>query len=111
MAKLPCAEWAEVSMEKLRDYCLNPAHEMGRSKARAFASRLGMTARDRLVLGGRLLQAAHTEEALPAYEDQYGRRFKVDLVVDWQGSCAVVRSAWILERGATTPRLTSCFVL
>lgn len=111
MVKLPCSQWAEVSIDKLRDYCLNPAHEEGRNKAKGFASRLGITASERLALRAWLLEAARGEVALPLPGDQYGQRFAIDFPVVWQRRRAVVRSLWILERGTSAPRLTSCCVL
>ncbi|WP_200235400.1 DUF6883 domain-containing protein [Thiohalocapsa halophila] len=42
--KLPNANQAVVDLEKLRGYCLNPAHPRGRHKARVFAAALGITA-------------------------------------------------------------------
>ena len=33
---LPFAEYATVDIGKLRDYCLNPNHEVGKQKARVF---------------------------------------------------------------------------
>lgn len=38
--KLPNAENAVVSIEKLRDYSLNPNHPEGKHKARAFLEKL-----------------------------------------------------------------------
>lgn len=111
MARLPYAERAEVSIDKLRDYCLNPSHEKGKHKARHFASRLGITAADRLALRGWLLQAARTEDAKPLFSDQYGQRYVIDFPIEWQGRRAIIRSGWILEHGSNTPRLTTCFVV
>jgi len=108
---VPFAERADVSMNKLRDYCLNPLHEEGRHKARVFAARLGMTAGDRLALRGLLLRAVLTEQATLSFRDQYGQRYAVDFSLVWQGRRADLRSAWILERGSDTPRLTACYVL
>ncbi|WP_164516940.1 DUF6883 domain-containing protein [Microcystis viridis] len=38
--KLPNGELAEISMEKLIGYCLNPEHSRGKNQARVFRSRL-----------------------------------------------------------------------
>lgn len=42
--RMPYAERAEVSLRKLREYCLDPLHAEGKHKARVFASALAMTA-------------------------------------------------------------------
>ncbi len=43
---IPNAERAVVDIRKLRDYCLDPAHDEGKHKARLFAAAVGMTAND-----------------------------------------------------------------
>lgn len=54
---LPNAERAIVDIRKLRDYCLNPAHDEGKHKARLFAAALGMTREDAEDLRNALLDA------------------------------------------------------
>jgi hypothetical protein len=44
--KLPNAERAVVDIAKLQDYSLNPAHDVGKHKARVFRSALGLTISD-----------------------------------------------------------------
>ena len=43
---IPHADHAVIDIRKLRDYRLNPLHNEGKHKARAFAAALGMTAAD-----------------------------------------------------------------
>jgi hypothetical protein len=109
--KIPHANRAEVSIRKLRDYCLNPLHDEGKHKARVFSSVLGMTASDAEQLRDRLLEAVRTQDAQPGYLDAFGQRYTMDLQVEWRGRRAIIRSGWILEHGSDVPRLTSCFVL
>jgi hypothetical protein len=40
--KLPNGDQAEISMQKLIGYCLNPEHPSGKHKARVFESALGI---------------------------------------------------------------------
>lgn len=108
---LPFGDRAEVSIQKLRDYCLNPLHDEGKNKARVFAATLGMTAADAGALREILLEAARTGDAYPGYRDAYGQRYSVDVEVEWCGRRAIIRSGWILEHGSEIPRLTSCYVL
>ncbi len=56
--KLPNGELAEISMEKLIGYCLNPEHSRGKNQARVFRSRLGITAENAEVLRSLISQAA-----------------------------------------------------
>jgi hypothetical protein len=109
--RIPGADRAEVSIHKLRDYCLNPLHDEGKHKARVFASALGMTRADAEALRELLLEAVRTRDAEPGFEDDYGQRYLLDLPVEWRGKRATIRSGWILEHGSEIPRLTSCFVL
>lgn len=51
--KLPNGDRAEIPMQKLIGYCLNPEHPSGKHKARVFESALGITAEDVDVLRSR----------------------------------------------------------
>jgi hypothetical protein len=111
MPKLPNAENAIVEVRKLRDYCLSPAHPRGRHKARVFASALGLTADDAEEVRQALLSAALTEDAAPAEEDEYGKRYVLDFEMKTTAGTATIRSGWIVRRGEDVPRFASCFVL
>jgi len=56
--KLQGTERAVVDSQKLREYCLSPAHPRGRHKARVFASALRITQSDVEFLRMQLLEAA-----------------------------------------------------
>lgn len=60
---LPGGERAVVDVEKLRDYCLNPAHPRGRHKARVFAATLRLQKEDAEWLKAQLLDAALQDSA------------------------------------------------
>ena len=107
---LPNAEHAMVQLSKLRDYVLNPQHPEGRHKARVFRSALGLIVDDAEELQRALLQAARLHEALPAGNDQFGSRYRVDFEMVRQSRSARIRSLWIVTPD-NIPRLTSCYVL
>jgi hypothetical protein len=109
--KLPGGENAIVDTAKLWDYCLDPQHPRGRHKARVFAATLGLAQADAKFLRETLLQAAREADAIVGEADVYGDRFTVDFELNRGNRRAVVRSAWIVLRGETAPRLTSCFVV
>lgn len=111
MAKLPNPESAIVEVRKLRDYCPSLDHPRGRHKARVFASALGLTADGAEEVREALLSAALSEEADPAEEDEYGKRYVLDFEMKTDVGTATVRSGWIARRGEDFPRFTSCFVL
>lgn len=108
--KLPGGSRAIVERQKLKDYCLDPSHPRGKHKARVFSSVLGFTADDAERLAEALLASAATGEAQQGIADMYGERYVLDSVVSGPRGTAIVRSTWIVRRGQTTPRLTSCFV-
>jgi hypothetical protein len=109
--KLPGGAYGIVEISKLRDYCLDPHHPRGRHKARVFLSALGLGQGDADFLRSALLEAAQEKDAVPGEADQYGVRFTVDFLIAHGDREATVRSAWIILRGESAPRLTSCFVL
>ena len=110
MPKLPAAEYAQVSLEKLRDYSLNPEHGKGGHKARVFAASLGFTAADADRLREMILAAVLITEAQPGATDEHGARYTVDFEAPGLRGTVTIRTAWIIDAGETIPRLVSCYV-
>ena len=108
--RVPNAENAVVDIRKLRDYCLNPNHEVGKHKARVFAATLNLTEKDALILQAALLEAVKTVETEIGKLDKYGQRFTVDFEFEYEGKHAVIRSGWIIDAGAEIPRLVTCLI-
>jgi hypothetical protein len=108
---IPNAERAVVDIRKLRNYCLNPAHDEGKHKARLFVAALDMTRDSAEDLRIALLQAVKTHDARLGRRDEYGQRYVVDFMLEWRGKRAMIRSGWIIEHGLDIPRLTSCYPL
>lgn len=108
--RLPNAEHAVVDLRKLRDYCLNPDHEVGKHKARVFREVFGWTRDDADTLRDSLLAAAQTHDATVGGSDVHGARYEVDFVLDGATAPATICSAWIVRRGEDYPRLVSCRV-
>ena len=109
--ELPNGGRAMISIEKLRDYCLNPTHRVGSHKAHVFEAVLGLTAADTEALQQRLLTVARIENAIVGMRNAYGQRYIVDFEMTTAVGIAVVRSTWIVLAGEDVPRLTSCYVL
>ena len=108
--RMPGGEIAIVDREKLTGYCLNPEHPRGKHKARVFATALGFTAQNADELHTALLEAAATMDSQPARSDNYGDRYIIEFKIRGPRGAGVVRSTWIVRRGESVPRLTSCFV-
>jgi hypothetical protein len=108
--RIPGGDLAIVDREKLTGYCLNPEHPRGKHKARVFATALGFTVENAEELRAALLRAAAIADAQPGASDRFGDRYVVESEMKGPRGAAVVRSTWMIRRGETTPRLTSCFV-
>ena len=109
--KIPNAERAIVDIRKLRDYCLNPEHDVGKHKARLFSGVLGISTNNAEELRDALLQAVKTHDAQVGRRDIYGQRYIVDFMFAWRNRQATIRSAWIIELGSDVPRLTTAYPL
>jgi len=108
---LPNHENAVVDIAKLRDYCLNPSHPVGKHKAGVFQSALGFQQTDAERLREMLLEAAHTDQAKSGELDEYGQRYQLDFAVVGPKGLVSIRTAWIILVGDVNPRLTTCYVL
>lgn len=108
---IPNAENAVVDIHKLRNYCLNSEHSIGKHKARLFQSMLGMTAKNIPELHQILLEVIKTHQAKLGRKDSFGQRYTLDFTLKWQNKSVVIRSGWIIEINSSIPRLTSCYPL
>ncbi len=108
--RLPNGKRAIVDIRKLRDYCLNPDSPRGRHKARLFAAALGLTAEDAPRMRATLREIARTGDAKRGEVDLYGQRYTIDFEMVTEVGKAMIRSGWIVLRGKTAPRLTTCYV-
>ena len=108
--RLPNGERAIVDLRKLREYCLNPDSPRGRHKARVFAAALGLTAGDAPKIQIKLREIARNANATRGDVDLYGQRYTIDFEMVTEVGKATIRSCWIVLRGTTAPRLTTCYV-
>ena len=111
MAQLPNHERAEIGIAKLRDYCLSPTHLRGRHKARLFASALGISAADAVWLRDAILNELGNTEAAKDISDQFGPRWRVDVLLTRQNRRAVVRTVWLIPHGQSNAKLITAWVL
>ncbi len=108
--KLPRGGNAIIDHEKLTGYCLSPEHPRGKHKARVFGTVLGFKAQNADELRAALLTAAANNDAVPSTSDQFGDRYVIDFEISGPRGTGTVRSTWIVRRGESAPRLTSCYV-
>jgi hypothetical protein len=111
MPILENAARAIIDPRKLLDYALDPRHPRGRDKARVFRSALGYDRSNRSELVESIRRGILVHEAIPVFEDRYGRHFRVDIPMTGPGGTATVMTGWIYDRGSDVPRLTTALVL
>jgi hypothetical protein len=107
--KLPNGEQAEISMQKLIGYCLNPEHPSGKHKARVFASVLGITAENADILQLLLQTAAIDGEVIQQNATAFGQQFKVDWIVPNTDGIKL-RTIWEITSKNPNPRLITAFL-
>ena len=108
---LPNHENAIVDIAKLRDYCLNPNHPVGKHKAAVFLSALGFTQADAERLQRMVREAAQSDQASVGEADEYGQRYQLDFVVVGPKGLVNIRTAWIVLHNEDVPRLTTAYIL
>lgn len=109
--RLPNADNAEIDTRKLKDYCLNPNHEVGKHKARVFAAALNLRIEDHAFLKEQLIKAVVENDAVSGVFNKYGQRYVVNFELEHDGRTAVVESVWLIDTGSEVPRLITCRVL
>ncbi len=116
---LPNYQNAVILREKLERYCLNPRHvsrpygsSSGKDKARVFKAALGFEQADWELLKLRVLEALPYYEALLREEDDYGKRYNVELPITGpNGNTVTVLTAWIVRPGTDYPFLVTALCL
>lgn len=112
---LPRAQEAHGIQRGLRAYALNPRHQLGSRKARAFRSVLGITIEDSNYLAGRLLEGVLTALVTRVRDNSpYGSICEVLIVVaglnDRAGNAALTTTVWECRSPSTPPRLLSAYI-
>jgi hypothetical protein len=110
MTSLPNNKRAFIAIEKLRDYCLNPFHPVGKDKAIIFRLALGLTDQDADFLMKAIMKKLPESKATAGKEDQYGKRYTVDMKIRNLDKEAAIRTGWIVKTSENFPRLTTCYV-
>jgi hypothetical protein len=111
MARLAHSDRALLDLGKLENYCLNPAHPRGRHKARMFYTVLGIQPGHATWLRAAILNGLNESDAVKLGDDQFGARWRVDMMIARQDRRAVVRTVWIVRSGEAVPRFVTCWLL
>ena len=105
--RLPCPDSAVVEPEKIRDYLLSPAHQVGRFKAAFFAA-LGYTQENWTDLARDLLTLASKEEGIQGKFSRFGNKYEISGRLEGpSGRSAQVLTVWIVRHGEEFPRFVT----
>jgi len=100
-----------IDPRKLTDYALDPEAPWGRYKAAVFKELLGFTRENYVDLVAQIEDKALESEATLHSEDEFGRRYAVDLLIlGMKGRQAVVRTGWLVPPGGDEARLVTLYV-
>jgi len=104
-------ERVSVDPRKLTEYALNPKAPWGRHKAVVFERALGFTQENYADLLTQIENRALDAQAAFHSEDEFGRRYTIDLPVEGtEGRQGIVRTGWLVPLGANEARLITLYV-
>lgn len=107
--KLPNADKAVVSREKIADYLLNPAHPDNGGKAEFF-TQLGFRRDEWEILATALKTLAGNGEVTATAESPHGRKYViVGRIQSPGGQTPLVQSIWIVDKGLDAARLVTAY--
>ena len=100
-----------INTRKLTHYALDPNSPYGKHKAILFEAVLGFTAENYTALIEQLETKSLPAEAVYHSEDQFGKRYSVDVTVEGiQGQQAIVRTGWLVPPESKTAYLATLYV-
>ena len=99
-----------IDIEKIRDYCLNLDHTVGKHKAVVFKNKLGFTSDNAEELKKLILKKIKFSQAQRSLSDEYGERYYIDIIITRFDNTETVRTLWILKRNESVPRFVSCYI-
>ena len=107
--KLPSADQAIVSREKIADYLLNPAHPDNGGKAEFFLS-LGFSRDHWEALVAALKNLAVAGDVTSATDSPHGQKYVIVGRIDSPGGqTPLVQSIWIVDKGLAAARLVTAY--
>jgi hypothetical protein len=107
--KLPNCQHATVAREKVTEYLLATTHPRGGQKA-VFFMRCGFSQDEWQVFADALKRHACEHEVANAARTDYGTLYRIDGLMDVpNGGRPLIRSVWMIDVRADTPRLISAY--
>ena len=107
--ELPNSGSAIIEREKIADYLLNAAHPDNGGKAAFFLS-LGFNQDDWQGLALAFHRLAGRAQISKSVETSHGCKYIVEGRIETPvGKSPIVRTIWIIDRGAEAPRLVSAY--
>lgn len=100
-----------ITVEKIRDYCLNEDHPRGKYKARVFKSVLKIERKDAEYLRKLILKIVNEHEVVETFRDDYGVRHYVDFRCYVNDRSSLIRTYWISKYSEKFPRFVSCYII
>lgn len=110
-SRLPLAEQAIVSPDKVLYYLLSETHPIGKHKARVF-TQYGFSRENWEVLAATLRQHALDNPLVQTDSTPYGTRYVVEGTIDTpSGRPLLLRTVWFSETPSNPPRLVTAYPL
>lgn len=107
--RLPDLDRAHIPPAKIRDYLLDPAHPVGKAKARFFNG-LGFRRARWAALRSALLDHAATGQAEQLPVGEFGQKYLVRGIIQGRnGTRAALVSIWILTPQTRGPRFVTAY--
>jgi hypothetical protein len=94
-----------IDSRKIAGYAMNPDHPVGRNKYRVINSTTGLDVGDAANIEEQIRSGVREGVPMFGRADQYGQRWSVDVPLSGPKGSIIVRTAWMLEEGSSTPRL------
>jgi len=107
--ELPNKSKAQVSITKIVNYLLSETHPLGKSKARYFRS-YGFNDENAAELASGFLLIAKNSEVERSEQSLFGMKYVIrgELMTP-NGDMIRVRTVWIIENNADTPRFVTAY--
>ncbi|WP_254876877.1 WXG100 family type VII secretion target [Verrucosispora sp. NA02020] len=97
----------DIDPKKITAYAMNPDHPVGKNKYRVINSATGLGPDDSESILRQVRDGVRAGSPLLGKSDQFGERWSVDLPLSGPKGTIIVRTAWILESGTSTPRMVT----